>query len=309
MIRRVNYNHLHYFWAVAREGSVARAAEVLHLTPQTVSGQLGILEDALGTRLFTRRGRRLVLTDVGQVVLRYADEIFDLGAELVDVLNGRLPRGGVLFTVGVANVVPKLIAYRMLEPALSGEQPFRIVCREGGLEELLGELAIHKVDMVLADSPVNATLHVRAFSHLLGESGVSFFAQPAEADRLREGFPGSLRGAPMLLPAAHTALRRGLDQWLDAERITPRILGEFDDSALMKAFGQAGVGVFPAPTVIEVEVQAQYGVAVVGRCPRVRERFYAISAERRLKHPAVLAVSRAARVMLSGEEGEGAPRA
>jgi LysR family transcriptional activator of nhaA len=299
MIRRINYNHLHYFWVVAREGSVAKAAEVLHLTPQTVSGQIGFLEDALGNALFRRQGRRLALTEVGQVAFRYADEIFGLAGELVDTLNGRLPGGAMLFTVGVADVVPKLIAYRILEPALRASQVLRIVCREAKLEDLIAELAIHKLDMVLADGPLVTNLNVRAFSHLLGESGVSFFGSAARVEALVAGFPASLDGAPMLLPAAQTALRRGLEQWFDGEGIAPRIVGEFDDSALMKAFGQAGAGVFPAPSAIEAEVRQQYGVQVLGRTGRVRERFYAISAERRLKHPAVLLVSQAARSALA----------
>ncbi len=301
MIRRINYNHLHYFWVAAREGSVAKAAEVLHLTPQTVSGQIGFLEEALGNALFRRQGRSLVLTDVGQVVFRYADEIFGLAGELIDVLNGRLPGGPMLFTVGVADVVPKLVAYRILEPALTTAQPVRIVCREARLDELVADLAIHKVDMVLADAPLSAGLNVKAFNHFLGESGIAFFGTEAQAAALSEGFPHSLHGAPLLMPGNHTALRRGLDQWLEVEGISPAVVGEFDDSALMKAFGQAGAGVFPAPSAIEREVQEQYGVRVVGRTNRVRERYYAISAERRLKHPAIVAVSEAARSVLGPE--------
>jgi LysR family transcriptional activator of nhaA len=302
MIRRINYNHLHYFWAVVKEGTVAAAAQALHLTPQTVSGQISVLEDSIGARLFSRLGRRLVPTEVGQVVFRYADEIFGLGAELIDALNGRLPGGPLLFTVGVADVVPKLVAYRILEPALRAPEPFRIVCREARLEDLLAELAVHRVDMVLSDSPVTGSVHVKAFNHLLGESGVSLFATRESAERLATGFPGSLDGEPLLLPGAHTALRRALEQWFEVEGVKPRVIGEFDDSALMKAFGQAGAGVFAAPTVIEAEVAQQYGVRLVGRTTRVRERFYAISAERRLKHPAVVAVSHAARAVLGQDD-------
>lgn len=298
MIRRINYNHLHYFWVVAREGSVAKAAELLHLTPQTVSGQIGFLEEGLHNALFRRQGRSLVLTEVGQVVYRYADEVFGLAGELIDVLNGKLPGGPMLFTVGVADVVPKLVAYRILEPALTTAQPVRIVCREARLDELIADLAIHKLDMVLADAPLSAGLNVKAFNHFLGESGITFFGSEARAVALSEGFPRSLHGAPLLMPGAHTALRRGLDQWFESEGISPAVVGEFDDSALMKAFGQAGAGVFPAPSAIEREVREQYGVRVVGRTNRVRERYYAISAERRLKHPAVVAVSEAARSVL-----------
>jgi LysR family transcriptional activator of nhaA len=272
-----------------------------------VSGQIGFLEDALGHALFRRQGRRLVLSDVGQVVFRYADEIFRRAGELIDVLNGRLPGGGMLFTVGVADVIPKLVAYRILEPALKGAHSLRVVCREASLGELLGELATHKVDMVLADSPVAASLSVKAYSHLLGESGLTFFGSAAQSRALAAGFPRSLDGTPMLLPSAHTAVRRGLDQWLEAEGIAPRVLAEFDDSALLKAFGQAGVGVFPSPTAIEAEVQRQYGVEVVGRTTRVRERFYAISAERRIKHPAVATITQAARAALGYEAGSTPP--
>ncbi len=298
MIRRINYNHLHYFWVVAREGSVAKAAELLHLTPQTVSGQIGFLEDGLRNALFRRQGRSLVLTEVGQMVFRYADEIFGLAGELVDVLNGRLPGGPMLFTVGVADVVPKLVAYRILEPALTTAPPVRIVCREARLESLVADLSIHKVDMVLADAPLSAGLNVKAFNHFLGESGITFFATETRASALSAAFPTSLHGVPLLMPGSHTALRRGLDQWLDSEGIVPKVVGEFDDTALLKAFGQAGAGVFPAPTAIEREVQEQYGVRVLGRTSKVKERYYAISAERRLKHPAVVAVSQAARSVL-----------
>ncbi|MCU0934814.1 MAG: transcriptional activator NhaR [Gammaproteobacteria bacterium] len=301
MIRRINYNHLHYFWVVAREGSVAKAAELLHLTPQTVSGQIGFLEEGLNNALFRRQGRSLVLTEVGQVVFRFADEIFGLAGELIDVLNGRLPGGPMLFTVGVADVVPKLVAYRILEPALTTAQPVRIVCREARLEELVADLSIHKLDMVLADAPLSAGLNVKAYNHFLGESGVSFFATEARAGGLTEGFPNSLHGVPLLMPGSHTALRRGLDQWLESEGVAPRVVGEFDDTALLKAFGQAGAGVFPAPTAIEREIQEQYGVQVVGRTSKVKERYYAISAERRLQHPAVVAVSQAARSILGPE--------
>lgn len=293
-MRGLNYNHLYYFWIVAREGSIARAAELLHLTPQTISGQLHVLEESIGSRLFQRSGRNLMLTDVGRLTLNYADEMFRLGAEMQEVLQGR-PGGQVVqFRVGIVDVVPKIIAYRLLEPALSLPQQVRIICNEGKLDDLLADVAVHKLDMVLADTPMSATAGVKAFNHLLGECGISFFAAPGLRG-YRDNFPDSLRDVPMLLPATNTALRGALMQWLDQLDIKPRIAGEFEDSALMNAFGKAGVGIFIAPSVIEREVVRQLEVEVIGRTPRVRERFYAISTERRLRHPAVVAISEAAR--------------
>lgn len=295
-MRGINYNHLYYFWMVAKEGGIARAGEVLHLTPQTISGQLHVLEESLGAKLFTRSGRNLVLTDMGRLALSYADEIFRLGAEMEDVLEGRVSGQALRFTVGIVDVVPKMIAYRLLEPALHLAEPVRIVCREGKLDNLLADIAVHKLDMVLADTPIGTAANVRAFNHLLGECGITFFAARELAPSYRSRFPESLRDAPMLLPATNTALRGALMQWLDQLNIQPRIAGEFEDSALMNAFGQAGVGIFIAPNVIEQEVMRQYDVEPIGRTDRVRERFYAISAERRLRHPAVVAVSNAARL-------------
>lgn len=297
-MRGINYNHLYYFWIVAKEGSIARASALLHLTPQTISGQLRVLEEALGARLFTRTGRTLALTDLGRLALGYAEEIFRLGAEMEDVLEGRAGGQPLQFAVGIVDVVPKMIAYRLLEPALHLPEPVRIVCREGKLEALLTELALHRLDMVLADTPISTTANVRAFNHLLGECGITFFAARGLAPRYRGRFPDSLRDAPMLLPATNTALRGALMQWLDQLNLRPRIAGEFEDSALMSAFGQAGVGIFIAPTVIEQEVTRQYDVEPIGGTERVRERFYALSTERRLRHPAVVAVSNAARVEL-----------
>ncbi len=301
-MRHLNYNHLYYFWMVAREGSIARASELLYLTPQTISGQLRSLEEAVNAKLFTRAGRRLVLTEVGRMVYQYADQIYRLGSELADVLKGRTPEGPLLFTVGIADVVPKLVSYRVLEPALRLGKAVRIICREGKLTNLMADLAVHKVDMVLADSPVTPIFNIRAFNHLLGESGLSFFAARASTVDGRTQFPRCLDGAPMLLPADNTMLRRALEQWFDDEGISPIIAAEFEDSALAKAFGQAGAGVFVAPTAIEREVKRQYDVKVIGRTDKVRERFYAISAERRIKHPAVVAISHAARESLFKSE-------
>ena len=296
----LNYHHLLYFWMVAREGSVTRASSELRLAQPTISTQIRMLESSLGEKLFERQGRNLVLTDVGREVYRYADEIFALGRELLDVVRNRAPGRALRLAVGIADVLPKLVVYRLLEPVLRLEQPVHIVCREGKPEPLLADLAIHKLDLVLADSPVGANTSVRVFHHLLGECGVTFFATGALATRHRRKFPASLGGAPLLLPAEGSVVRRSLMQWLDAQGIHPNVVSEFEDSALLKAFGAAGAGIFPASTVIEDEVRRQYAVEVVGRTTAVRERFYAVSAQRRLKHPAVVAVCEAAREKLFG---------
>ena len=294
----LNYHHLLYFWTVARHGSVSAASDELRLAQPTVSGQLRMLEDALGEKLFHRVGRRMVLTDMGRTAFRYADEIFTLGRELIDVVKGRPTGRPVRLVVGVADAVSKLIAYRLLQPALQLPEPVRIVCREDRPDRLLAELSVHGLDLVLSDAPVGPAIKVRAFNHLLGECGVGFFAAPGLAKRLAGRFPGSLHGAPMLLPTETTALRRALDQWFDAQGIRPQVVSEFEDSALLKVFGQQGLGVFPAPSAIDAEVRRQYGVRLVGTTTAVRERFYAISVERRLKNPAVVAICDAARETL-----------
>lgn len=291
----LNYNHLYYFWVVAKQGSIARAVETLYLTPQTVSGQLHTLEESLHTKLFRKQGRGLALTDSGALLFQYAEEMFRVGTEVENVFKGKSISGGGLLRVGIADAVPKLIAYRLLEPALKLADPPRLVCSEGMLTELLADLAIHRLDLVIANCPMETPLNVRAYSHLLGECGVTFFAEPTLARRLRRGFPGSLDGAPMLLPDGNSLLRRALEQWFAAEQIQPHIVGEFQDSALLKAFGVDGHGIFAAPSAIESEVRRQYRAAVIGSAPGVQERFFAISVERKLKHPAVLAISAAAR--------------
>ena len=296
----LNYHHLLYFWVVACHGSVTRAAAELRLAQPTVSTQLRTLEAMLGEKLFARTGRRLVLTDVGRLVFRYADEIFGLGRELLETVKGRPTGQPMRLTVGIADAVPKLIAYRLLRPALAVAEPVRIICREDKPDRLLAELAIHELDLVLSDAPIGPTTKVRAFNHLLGECGVTFFGTPALARTCRRGFPRSLGGAPVLLPTDNTALRRSLDDWFESEDVRPRVVSEFEDSALLMAFGQAGMGLFPAPSAIERQVRSQYGVVVVGRLDAVCERFYAISGERRLKHPAVVAISEAARQRVFG---------
>jgi LysR family transcriptional activator of nhaA len=296
----LNYHHLLYFWVAAREGGVTAAAARLRLAPPTLSSQIRSLEDALGQKLFTRVGRRLELTETGRTVLRYADEIFGLGRELLDTVKGR-PSGQPLpLVVGVADAVPKLIVRRLLEPALHLAEPVRLVCREDNPERLLAELAVHAIDLVVTDAPLGAGSAVKAFNHLLGECPVAFFGTPALAAAHRRGFPGSLDGAPVLLPGGHSALRRGLDQWLERAGVRPRVVAEFDDSALLKVFGQDGLGLFPGPAAITQEIVAQHGVQLVGQVDEVRARFFVVSAERRLKHPAVVAITDAARRSLFG---------
>ncbi len=298
----VNYKHLRYFWAVATEGGVARASERLNLTPQTISGQLSLLEDHLGVELFVRVGRNLELTETGRLVLSYADEIFSLGGELEEVIH-QLPEGRPqLFRVGVVDVQPKSITHRILEPALQMAEPVRMICREAGLDMLLAELALHRLDLVLADRPIPSTVSTRGFSHKLGKCAVSFFATEKLAKKLTGDFPACLNGAPLLLPGSGTQLRSGIDQWLDKHRLHPRVIAEFDDSALMKAFGQESAGIFIAPAVIETEVAWQYEVTAIGRVDEVKEHFYAISVERRVTHPVVSAVIEAARESLFADE-------
>jgi LysR family transcriptional activator of nhaA len=297
----LNYKHLRYFWTVAKAGGIARACERLHLTPQTVSGQLSAFEDALGHKLFARVGRRMELTEAGRMVLRYADEMFTVGEELEEALRhegGSLP---LLFKVGIADSVPKSVAYRLLEPAVSLSEPLRIVCREGRLAGLMADLAIHRLDLVIADGPMPADMSVRGFNHPLGECGITFFATPALAQRHRARFPHCLDRAPLLLPGEEAAVRPRLMQWIESIGVRPKIVGEFDDGALMTAFGKAGIGIFAAPSAIAEEVQRQYSVRVLGRTEAVTERFYAISVERRLTHPAVVAISSSARTELFGK--------
>ena len=291
----LNYHHLLYFWTVAKEGSIARACEKLHLAQPTISGQLRLLEENLGEKLFAKAGRGLALTETGQVVYRYAEEIFGLGQELQSALKGKPKGRPVRLHVGISDWLPKLVAYRLLQPALALPEPVHLVCQEAAPDRLLAALSEHQLDVVLSDAPVTSLARVKAFNHLLGACGVTLFGAPVLAGRYRNEFPASLDGAPMLLPIEGCALRRSLDQWFDSLGIRPRLVAEFQDSALMKTFGQAGVGIFAAPSVIEKEVEDHYQAAVVGRPDTVVERFYAISVERRIRHAAVLAISEAAR--------------
>lgn len=291
----LNYNHLKYFWAAAREGGVSRAGRRLNISQPTVSAQIRELEEALGAKLFMKRGRTRELTELGRVVYRYADEIFGLGRELMNAVKGRATERPPRLTVGISNVVPKLIAYRLLEPAFELVEPLQIVCHEERADRLIAELAMHELDLVLTDAPVGPGLNVRAYNHLLGESSAAVFGTAELASAHAANFPASLDGAPFLLPTEGSALRSSLEQWFEAQEIRPRVVGEFEDSALLKVFGEAGRGLFAAPLAIEADVRRRYHVERVGVIESVRERFFAISVERRLKHPAVVAISQAAR--------------
>jgi LysR family transcriptional activator of nhaA len=294
----LNYHHLLYFWTVAKEGSIARACQRLHLAQPTISAQLQALERSLGEKLFNRVGRGLVLTETGHTVYRYADEIFNLGRELMDTLKGQPTGRPLRLAVGVADAVPKMVAYRLIEPAMKLPEPVHLVCSEGSPEHLLAELAIHRLDLVLMDSPIGPGVKIRAFNHQLGECGVTIFGTAEHAETYGGDFPRSLQGAPFLLPTELSTLRRSLDQWFDANGVRPLVVAEFEDSALMKSFGQAGAGLFAGPSVVEAEIERQYGVKVLGRISSLRERYYAVSVERKLKHPAVLAISESARRQL-----------
>lgn len=294
----LNYHHLQYFWAVSQEGSVAKASEKLHVTPATISIQLRDLEKQLGVKLFRKAGRGLALTEMGTAVQSYANDIFATGQELLDMVHGRPGEGPILFRVGIKDVMPKLIAYQLLEPTLQTDQEIRVACHEGDVSRLIADLAIHKLDVVLSDTPIDPSMKVKAYSHLLGESDVVLVGTKELAKKVRKDFPDSLNSTPILLPMKDTVLRRSLDIWFDENQIRPQIRGEFEDSAMMKIMGKAGVGVFPVTAIISEEVQAMYRVESIAKVPGVTERFYTLSVERKIKHPAVLAISEVARKKL-----------
>jgi LysR family transcriptional activator of nhaA len=296
-MRHLNYNHLQYFWTVANEGSIARASEVLHITPQTISGQLKLLDQAVGEPLFQRAGRGLALTDTGHVVKQYADEIFALGAELRQVVRGRQGHGRALH-VGIVDSIAKLIAHQVLQPAIVAAEPALLVCTEGSLEDLLAQVAVHRLDLVISDRPIPVGMNVKAYNHVLGNSGIGFFCKPAAVGTYRADFPHSLDGAPMLLPVQTSAMRRELDDWFERIGVRPRVVAEFDDSALLKMFGAAGAGVFPAPHAIAPEIERMYSARAIGEAEDVRETYVVISPERRLKQPAVLEIIDRARERL-----------
>lgn len=291
----INFKHLRYFWIVAKTGSIARAAEQLHLTPQSISGQLSEFEDRLGVELFRPSGRNRELTDAGRSILTYAEEIFSLGDEVLAVLRDQKTKKTLPFRVGIADSVSKSVAYRLVEPVFQLKDRVRLVCREGRLASLLSELSIQRLDMIIADRPMQANLNVRGYSHLLGESGLTVFGAERFVRELSANFPNSLDNAPFLLPGEDVAIRPKLIQWLEGTGLRPQIVGEFDDSALMKAFGQGGAGLFVAPTAIRDHICEQYKVMEIGRIDSVVEQLYAITTERQLKHPAIVAISKIAR--------------
>ncbi len=297
----MNFKHLYYFWVTARAGGIMRAGEQLHTTPQTLSGQIKLLEQWLGRALFRKSGRALELTDHGRLALAYADQIFNLGSELESAL--RQVRGAqrrLDFRVGVADSVSKSVAYRLLEPAFAIGQPVKLLASEGKFDDLLAALALHRLDLVIADEPMPRRVSVKAFNHSLGHSALSFFAAPTLAARMQGEFPLCLDGQPMLVPGASSAVRRQLEGWFARHRLAPVVVGEFDDAALMKAFGREGQGVFMAPGVLEAETCSQFGVQVLGSASDLIEEFYCVSVERRITHPCVLAITDAARGQLFG---------
>lgn len=291
----LNYHHFLYFYMVAREGGISNACEVLRLAPSTVSVQIKTLEDALGEDLFERSGRSLVLTERGQVAYSYAEEIFGLGQEMLETFHSQPTGRPVRLRVGVCDVLSKDIAHQLLEPALQLDPGVHLICREGTQDELLAELAIHNVDVVLADAPIGPTVNIKAFNHLLGHCGAIILASEAFVSEYGHEFPRCLDGAPFLMPTSRSAFRRHLEQWFESVEVSPQVVGEFDDSALMATFGAAGVGAFASPSVVEHDVSRQFGVQILGVAERVQQSFYAISVERKIKHPAVQAICDAAR--------------
>lgn len=302
-ISMLNYRQLHYFWVVAKTGSIVRACEQLNLTAQTVSGQISLLEAALGVDLFQRVGRRLEMTEAGRLALPYAEQMFQLGDELESLLRSQPDEQQLLLRIGVADVVPKSIVYRLIAPTMELDEPIRITCREDKLERLLADLAIQRLDLVISDSPMPPHLDIKGYSQKLGECGVTFFATREVAERVGSDFPQCLHGAPLLIPGQETVVRGRLMRWFAEQKIQPRIIGEFDDSALMKAFGKSGSGIFVAPSVIADEVQSQYGVQVIGQTDSVTESFYAITVERKVRHPGVVAIAESARNQLFTDAG------
>jgi LysR family transcriptional activator of nhaA len=289
-MQRINYQHLFYFWHVVTAGSITAACEKLHLAQPTISGQLTVFEQAIGEKLFYKQGRKLQLTDTGHIVFNYADEIFALGRDLGNTLKG-LPTGRALrLSIGIADALPKLVVYRLMQPVFQLPEQVKIYCYEDKVERLLSDITLQRIDLVLSDTPLTSSSNVNIFNHLLGESAVTVFANSELAAIYRPNFPRSLSGAPFLLPTNNTALRRSLDQWFDNENIRPNIQAEIEDSALIKTFGKGGMGLFVAPTIVESEIKRQYMVETVGSIESVKERFYAITVRRKLKHPAVTAI-------------------
>ena len=291
----INYHHLLYFWTVVRAGSIGRASEQLRLAPPTISAQLRSLEASLGEKLLTRSARGVQPTEIGQIVYRYANDIFSLGREMLDTVRGRPTGHPLQLVIGIADVVPKEISHALIAPALQLREPVQIACREDNQEHLLADLAIQELDVVLSDTPIGPSAKIRAYNHLLGECGMTFLATQELSKKYRRRFPQVLHDAPVLLPADNTNVRRALDQWFESQQIRPFVVGQFEDFALLRRFGETGVGMFAIPSVLEKQFRKERNLRVVGRADTVRNRFYAISVERKLKHPAVVAICETAR--------------
>lgn len=297
----INYHHLLYFWTVVREGSITGACDQLHLAQPTISGQLKKLERQIGGKLYEWIGRELVLTELGQTVYKYADEIFTVGQELADVLKGRPTGRPARLHVGVPEVLPKLIVFRLLQPTMTLPEPIHLVCHEGPQEQLLTMLASHELDVVFSDSPSGSAVRVKVYNHSLGECGIGLFGTQDLVKQHASNVPESLAEAPFLLPATGTALRRSIDQWLLEIELPIHVVGEFDDTALMKVFAESGAGFVPAPLAVEDDICAQFELHRACIIPKAREQFYAITVERKLRHPAVVAISEIARQELFGK--------
>lgn len=293
-MNNLNFKHLRYFWMVGKTGSIARASEQLYLSPQSISVQLGDLENSLGVQLFRKVGRGLELTDMGRRVFSYADEIFSLGNELLEVAQLQQVRKSIPFRIGITDSVPKSVAYRVIEPVLHMDEPIRLICREGKLADLLSEMSVNQLDLVIADRPMPSNLNVRAYNHLMGESKLAIFATKSLIDTQSEkSFPKVLHNAPFLMPGEDFAFQKKLLSWMESKKIYPNIVGEFDDSALLKSFGQAGAGFFAGPDAIADYICRQYEVERLGQVATVTEQLYAITTERRLTHPAVVSIVKA----------------
>ncbi|MEY4684708.1 MAG: hypothetical protein RLZ25_1167 [Pseudomonadota bacterium] len=289
-MQRINYHHLYYFWTVVNEGGIARASEKLHLTQPTISSQITQFEQAIGHALFDRAGRNLLLTDTGRDVFDYAEEIFSIGRELTQYLSGRAMGKGYRLNVGIADVLPKLVVMELLKPALHLDIPVKLHCHEDKPERLVNELALHAIDLVLTTGPLAIKPASGIFSYFLAESPMVVFGTDALADAYREGFPQSLNGAPFLMPAIHPGLRQDFDRWCEEKDIWPEIRAEISDSALLKTFGAEGIGFFLAPRIVQDVITSQYGVAPLGVIEGIRERFYLLSAQRKVNHPALVAI-------------------
>ncbi|KJV07035.1 transcriptional activator NhaR [Methylocucumis oryzae] len=289
-MERLNYQHLYYFWVVAKQGSISKACEILHLAQPTISGQFAVFEQHIGSQLLRKEGRKLVLTDTGRTVFNYAEEIFTLGRELTQTLKGHHTDRGLRLHLGITDALPKLVAYRLIEPLLRQAEPVQIYCYEDKTERLLAEIALHAIDLVLSDMPATPASGARLFNHLLGEAKVGVFATPSLGVRYQDNFPRSLNGAPFLLPTTNTALRRSLNQWFDSQELSPVVKAEVENSALLKTFGAAGVGLFFSPIIVANQINQQYGTVLLGQIEGVVERFYAITAQRKLKHPSVAVI-------------------